>query len=116
MINVPQAQGAFFLVNILIHTISYIELSDRRLSIHTWDGEVIHSRVIKESFEESAAAVFEDDSFVQCQKSFIVNMNHVKGMNAERFLLRDGNEIPISKKFRQETKKRYMEFLLREEL
>ena len=37
-------------------------------------------------------------------------------MNAERFLLRDGNEIPISKKFRQETKKRYMEFLLREEL
>lgn len=104
------------LVNILIHTISYIELSDRRLSIHTWNGEVIHSRVIKESFEESAAAVFEDDSFVQCQKSFIVNMNHVKGMNAERFLLRDGNEIPISKKFRQETKKRYMEFLLREEL
>lgn len=104
------------LVNILIHTISYIELLDRRLNIHTWDGEIIHSRVIRESFESSTSEVLKDSSFVQCQKSFIVNMNQVKGMNAERFLLRDGNEIRISKKFYHETKRRYMEFLLRKEL
>lgn len=113
MFSVRTADG---LVNILIHTITYIELMDRRLSIHTWDGEVILSRVIRGSFEESIADVYNDSSFVQCQKSFVINMNHVKGMNAERFLLRNGTEIPISKKFYQEAKKSYMEFLLREEL
>ena len=40
----------------------------------------------------------------------------VKGMNAERFLLRDGTNVPISKKFYQDAKKKYMEFLLREEI
>lgn len=112
MFSVKTSEG---LVNIRIHTISFIELAARRLCIHTWDGEVIMSRVIRDSFEECVAEVFADPAFVHCQKSFVVNMNHVKGMNAERFLLRDGTEIPISKKFYQDTKKRYMEFLLREE-
>lgn len=103
------------LLNILIHTISYIELLDRRLSIHTSDGKVIHSRVIRGRFEDSVSDVYHDDSFVQCQKSFVVNMHYVKGMNSERFLLRDGTNVPISKKFYQEVKKKYMEFLLREE-
>lgn len=113
LFSVKTADG---LVNILVHTISFVELLARRLYIHTWDGEVIISRVIRDSFEESVADVYSDPGFVQCQKSFIVNMNHVKGMNAERFLLRDGTEIPITKKFYQSTKKAYMEFLLREEL
>lgn len=104
------------LVNILVHTISYIELLARRLYIHTGDGEVISSRVIRDSFEDSVAEVYSDPAFVQCQKSFLVNMNYVKGMNSERFLLRDGTEIPVSKKFYHDTKKAYMEFLLREEL
>ena len=104
------------LVNIRIHTISYIELLDRRLAIHTWDGQKILSRVIRGSFEDSVRDIYTEESFVQCQKSFIVNMNHVKGMNAERFLLRDGTNVPISKKFYQDAKKKYMEFLLREEL
>lgn len=104
------------LVNIQIHTISYIELLDRRLSIHTCDGQEILSRVIRGRFEDSVSDVYRDDSFVQCQKSFVVNMNHVKGMNAERFLLRDGTNVPISKKFYQDAKKKYMEFLLREEI
>lgn len=113
MFSVKTSEG---LVNIRIHTISFIELAARRLCIHTWDGEVIMSRVIRDSFEECVAEVFADPAFVHCQKSFVVNMNHVKGMNAERFLLRDGDRNTYFKEILSGYEKRYMEFLLREEL
>lgn len=104
------------LINIRLHTILYVELLDRRLLIHTSDGQILLSRVIRERFEDSISDVYHDDRFVQCQKSFVVNMNYIKAMNSERVLLRNGTNVPISKKFYQNAKKKYMEFLLREEL
>lgn len=103
-------------LNVLVHRITFIELLDRRLCIHVKNGEDVLSRVIRGNFEDSVKDILSEEDFVQCQKSYVVNMNHVKGMNAERFVMRDGTMIPISKKFYQETKKRYMDFLLREEI
>ena len=103
-------------VNTKYSSIVYVELKDRRMTIHTIDGEEIQSRILRGTFEESVLPLISDTDFVQCQKSFVVNMNQVKSMNSKMFRMRDQTEISISKKFYQDTKKKYMEFLLREEI
>ena len=104
------------IVNLKYSNIAFVELRDRRMAVHSLKGDVIQSKILRGNFEEGAADLISDPVFVQCQKSFVVNMNQVKTMNSKMFTLRDGTEIPISKKFYQETKKKYMEFLLREEI
>lgn len=80
------------------------------------DGRLIRSVILRGAFEQEISPLIDDSRFVHCQKSYIVNMNHVRIMENDRFRLKDGQIIPISKRMYQDTKKKYMTFLLREEI
>lgn len=80
------------------------------------DGRLIRSVILRGAFEQEISSLIDDSRFVHCQKSYIVNMNHVRIMENDRFRLKDGQIIPISKRMYQDTKKKYMTFLLREEI
>lgn len=41
-----------------------------------------------------------NDAFVQCQQSFVVNLNFVSSFQATRLCLANGREIPISRRYR----------------
>ncbi len=51
------------------------------------------------------------DCFVRCHKSFFVNLNYVERMETERFVLKGGNEIPISQMRRRAVRKRFLEYI-----
>lgn len=113
LFTVKTADG---IINIEYNRILYIELNERRLNIYTTDGKLIRSVILRGSFEQEISHLIDDDMFVHCQKSYIVNMNHVRIMESDRFKLKDEQIVPISKRMYQDTKKKYMTFLLREEI
>lgn len=113
LFTVKTAEG---IVNIEYDRIMYIELSERRLNIYMTDGRLIRSIILRGAFEQEISPLIDDDRFVHCQKSYIVNMNYVRIMETDRFRLRDEQLIPVSKRMYQDTKKKYMTFLLREDI
>lgn len=104
------------IVNLKCNEISHIELDERRVKVKLRDGSAVVSLVIRGSFEEKVEALLKEKNFVQCQKSYVVNMDQVQVMDSDHFEMRDSSIVPISKRHYQETKRRYMDFLLREEL
>lgn len=54
---------------------------------------------------------FNDGSFIQCHQSYWVNCKYIEGINAQNILLRDGNQIPVSRSKAQSAKEAYFSIL-----
>ena len=52
-----------------------------------------------------------DIQFLECHKSYIVNMNHIAEIHNTEILMENGEVIPISKKRYGETKARFFEYM-----
>ena len=48
-----------------------------------------------------------DDRFMECHHRIIINMEHVRRMDREIFILKDGTKVPISKRKLREAKAAY---------
>ena len=96
-----------------IKSITYIESSDRRMIIHTMKGDDIVTTSLRTKFLESIPFDFNKYDFINCHSSFIVNLNYVKAIkNDSSFLLKNGEIIPISKRFYQKVKNKYCSYLV----
>ena len=71
--------------------ILYIEAQKQYVRIHTGDGDYR----MKASLAEMEAML--DKYFYKCQRSFLVNLNHVARIRNQCAVLRNGEEIPISR-------------------
>lgn len=86
--------------------IQYVEVYGHKTVLHTPRGEV--------SVNQSLSALEErlgGDPFLRCYRYFIVNMEFVKRLNEDCFLMKDGREIPLSRDGRTALKKRYMAYV-----
>lgn len=52
-----------------------------------------------------------DNSFVQCHKSFIVNMKYIFTFTRKEFIMQDGNKIPISQLRVSSTKEIFLHYV-----
>lgn len=89
-------------VAIPVESITHIESNKRKVLIHTLDSDV-----------EAYASIVEllgalPDNFVQCHKSFVVNMAHIRVLNTGEALLVSGVSIPISQKRRKAVQESFM--------
>lgn len=48
-----------------------------------------------------------DNGFIRCHKSYIVNVNHIKSIEKDCFILKDGKGIPISKAMHSDARTGY---------
>lgn len=88
--------------------IRYVEVYGHKTVLHTLRGEVV--------VNQSLGAVEErlgGDPFLRCYRCFIVNMDFVKRLNEDSFLMKDGREIPLSRDGRAALKSRYMSYVFR---
>ena len=53
------------------------------------------------------------DVFLRCHQSFIVNMYHVEGIYGSDLMV-GGEQIPVSRRYYAEVKRRYQEILFEE--
>lgn len=71
--------------------IAYIEIQGHTAFVHT-GGQVISTRRGIDSLEEELTL----DSFFRCHRSYLVNLDHVTGLEKRDFLMDDGTKVPIS--------------------
>ncbi len=84
--------------------IIYIESDKRKAHIYTKDDVF----TVYEKLDDIQRRL--DESFIRCQKSFIVNLCHVSSLESNNFVMTDNKKISISPSKRTDVKTKYMEF------
>lgn len=91
--------------------IEYIENSNRRLEVHTVNGEIFKSLVLRKSFEEETQELAGEDNFGQVHKSFLVNFDYVKQLMQNTIVMKSGRKVPVSKARATKVKREYLLFI-----
>jgi DNA-binding LytR/AlgR family response regulator len=91
-----KAQGVARIIP--FHEISYIEVDKHTVYINLLDKSIID---VYSSLSEITERVLQDKRFLQCHRSFIVNLNEIKTITNNEILMRSSKTIPISKRFAQ---------------
>ncbi|MEF2656256.1 MAG: LytTR family DNA-binding domain-containing protein [Eggerthellaceae bacterium] len=85
--------------------IAYVESLRRKLRIHAVN-EVID---VYGSLAYAASVL--PDQFVQCHKSFIVNLDYVSELNKSAFVMASGEEVPVSQTKRKDSRSALLRYL-----
>lgn len=89
--------------------IRYVDIDENhRLTIHTTDEKISPSMTYEDIFD----ALRDDAQFLECYHRIIVNMNFIRRMEEEDFILNDDTKIPISRRKSKAAKLRYMSHLI----
>ncbi len=105
---IKRKEGYF---NVGIHRIEYVEYLNHALAFHLGDGSTVMSRVIQESFSAVVESALTDPRFIKPHASFVVNMDHVAGINQREFEMISGAIVPISKRVYSDVKQRFIDYV-----
>lgn len=72
--------------------ILYCEVLGRKMYLHQTDKEIIAYYEKMEILEKQV-----DSRFYRCHRSYLVNLDYVKGCNSGMVILVDGDKIPVSR-------------------
>lgn len=89
--------------------ICYIERGRRSCRLIMADSGREENPVINQSFEEICGRIG-NRSFVRCHNSYMVNLCHVRTYAQDGFLMSSGERIPISRRYRNAVRDRFMEW------
>lgn len=95
-------------VPIPVKNISYIEVMDKHCAIHTHNNTFMTRSSLALLYEQ-----LDDRLFMKPQQSYVINMAEIEKFNFDRIILRDGKDIPLSRKNKAELQKQYQSFLFR---
>lgn len=93
------------ILRIAVDSICYIESVGRKITVHCREGSYEHYASLSSVISQLP------DYFVQCHKSFCVNMNDIRRLEPRHLFLSNGTEIPISQTKKYETREIFSEFL-----
>jgi len=100
-------KGKSNLTRVQIHTIQYVESVKHQLWFHMNNGEIISCYSSMSEFQE---ILLSDSRFIQCHRSFLVNMSYVISISGKDFVLQDKTLIPVSKQGYQQVKDAYIDY------
>lgn len=98
---------------ILLECIRYVERVGRCMRYYCTDGTV-DSQTIRVSFREAAAPLLADRRFCLCGASFVLNFQHVTGVNGQTALLDNGHTVILPRTAATEFKKAWGNYWLTE--
>jgi len=96
-VEVPVGRGGK--VGIAIAKIEYIEAFGK-LTVFSMHDSVVETQLTISEVEE----LLGDEPFLRCHRSYIINMNHVKDIGGDSFLMKNGGVVPMPVKSRKELK------------
>lgn len=88
-----------------IHKIGYLESRGHQLTIHTTEGNVICCERLEKLRERLPGR------FLQCHKSYLVNMDFIRRIEKSSILLKNGSELPVSKAKYAETRTAFFRYM-----
>ncbi len=86
--------------------ISYAEVILHKIYFHMTDGSEI---CINATFSEIAAQLLCDPRFIQCHRSYVVNMQDIAEVSEREMITRSGRQIPIPRGYR-DTRARFYQW------
>lgn len=79
---------------VLLEHIRYVERVGRNMRYHCTDG-IVDSQTIRVPFKEMAAPLLADSRFCLCGASFVLNFQHVTGVDGQTAILDDGKAVSL---------------------
>ena len=98
---------------ILLERIRYVERVGRCIRYFCTDA-IIDSQTIRVSFREAAAPLLADRRFYLCGASYVLNFQHVTGVNGQIALLDNGRTVPLPRTAATDFKKAWGNYWLEE--
>ena len=80
--------------------IVYCEVLNRKIYVHTTDGEIIDYYDTIENLERKLEQ--SGSGFFRCHRSFLINLEHLKGFGKDLARMQGGADIPVSRLRRKE--------------
>ena len=87
-------------------SIHYIDVFDHRSHIHTSRGVVIARRGL-----DDLESAIESQDFLRCHRSYLVNLNHVEGVESNDFRMEDQTLIPISSANTSSIRRKFIDWI-----
>ena len=91
---------------IQLNKIIYFEKYRRKIFLHTTDDMLYEFYGVLDDVMDE----LDDEHFVRCHNSYIVNLSKVTALTKEHFVM-GNNLIPISRNYSRETKDKFMEYI-----
>lgn len=83
----------------------YLESSNHRVLIHTEEDTYSVYDKLSNFFPQFP------DSFIQCHKSFVINMSRIRRIEGNEIIFQDGSRVPVSKVYQEKVRKSYFSYI-----
>ena len=95
-------------ISVPLRNILYVDIDYRhRLCVHLADGKKF---VTTNNYSEIQPTLLADERFLECYHRIIVNMDYIKSMEPDDFILMDSTSLPISQRKKKEVKVKFMRY------
>ncbi len=99
-------------VSVPIQEIIAVEYLDHRLIYQLANGEKLKGAYYKQSFDVQAQKLHQTGVFLKISASYLINSRNVSGIKADEFIMRNGSQYKITRKY-ADSKKLYMDSEIR---
>lgn len=106
ILNIDGADFSVPYRNILYMDIDY----RHRLCVNLVEGKKL---VTTNNYSDLAEPLLKDERFLECYHRIIVNMDYIKSMKSDDFVLIDDTSIPISQRKKKDVKVKYIRYFAR---
>ncbi len=90
--------------------ILYAELCRRTITYHLINGKSIDSLTIRTPFSEAVQELMQDNRFVLCGTSMLVNLHHITSVENDMILFKSTHKVYVSKKSCREIRSIWYDF------
>ena len=95
-------------ISVPFKNIFYADIDENhRLCVHLEERKIVTTM----TYLEFLAILSKDNRFLECYHRIVINMDFVKSMAKDDFILKNGEIIPISQRKKKEVKAKYMQYL-----
>ena len=95
-------------ISVSLRNILYVDIDYRhKLCVYLVDGKKF---VTSKNYSEVQSVLLADERFLECYHRIIVNMDYIKSMEPDDFILMDGTSIPISQRKKKEVKVKFIRY------
>ncbi len=98
---------------IRLENILYAERAGRVMRCHCTDG-IVDSQTLRGTFHDAAAPLLADPRFYLCGASFVLNFQHISGVNGQDALLDNGRTVVLPRRAAMEFKRAWGNYWLEE--
>lgn len=95
-------------ITVRAEDIIYIEYYNHRMIYRLTRGKTLESVYFRDTFDSMIAEYIKNGSFIKSSASYLVNMEHIKTVNAVGFIMSDGTLLTVTRKY-SESRKKYID-------